>query len=459
MLIGALAFVLVPLLRTRDKHGNHGARVGAMTDSASNVAIFRAQKSEIEQDFAASLISQDERDQALKELSFRVAAEVKVDAASLDAVPAATNIVSKGVWVVATLALMGIPLTAVLMYATLGAPQVIIGNVAARVPAVGVATATTQGANPAPSAATASGAAEPNPAVTDKQILAMVDSLAEKMKQNPSDPKGWVLLARSQNALGRFAEASNSYERAAALLPNDAQVLADYADAAAMTQDGRFDGKPLTLIKQALQADPANMKALALAGTAEMRLGNKAQSLAHWEKLKTLVAKDSEDAREVDSIIAEVKGSPAGAPIVAQASPASNSSPAPNPQTNQAPPPAAKTEGVKTSGVVSIAPELAAKIVAGDTLFVFARAVNGPKMPLAVVKVAAPKSWPFQFALDDSMAMAPGMNLSAFPEVTIEARISKSGGAQPQAGDLAGQSSALKPGASNIGVTISRVLP
>ncbi len=460
MLIGALAFVLVPLLRTRDKQGNHDARGGAMTDSASNVAIFRAQKSEIEQDFAASLISQDERDQAIKELSFRVAAEVTDDADSLGAVPAATNMVSKGVWVVATLALVGIPLTAVLMYATLGAPQVIIGNVSARgVPAGGVASATTQGANPAPSAATASGAAEPNPAVTDKQILAMVDSLAEKMQQNPSDPKGWVLLARSQNALGRFAEAAKSYERAAALLPNDAQVLADYADAAAMTQDGRFDGKPLTLIKQALQADPANMKALALAGTAEMRLGNKAQSLAHWEKLKTLVAKDSEDAREVDSIIAEVKGSAAGVPIVAQAAPASNPNSAPNPQPNQASPPVARAEGIKTSGVVSIAPELAAKIAAGDTLFVFARAVNGPKMPLAVVKVAAPKSWPFQFALDDSMAMAPGMNLSAFPEVTIEARISKSGGAQPQAGDLAGQSSALKPGASNIGVTISRVLP
>ena len=112
-----------------------------------------------------------------------------------------------------------------------------------------------------------------------------------------------------------------------------------------------------------------------------------------------------------------------------------------------------------TSGGVTISPELAAKIVPGDTLFVFARAVNGPKMPLAIIRVPAPKTWPFQFSLDDSMAMAPGMNLSAFPEVTIEARISKSGGAQPQPGDLIGQSAPLKPGATNIGVTISRALP
>ncbi len=462
MLIAALAFVLVPLLRTRDIQGKHHTRGCAISDSASNVAIFRAQKGEIEQDFAALLISQDERDQALKELSLRVAAEVKGDAASIDAAPVVTNVVSRGVWVVASVALMGIPLTAVLMYATLGAPQVISGNaVLARGATAtgGGVSAAAEDANPATSASTASGAAEPNPAVTDKQILAMVDSLAEKMQQNPGDPKGWVLLARSQNALGRFADATKSYERAAALLPNDAQVLADYADATAMTQDGRFDGKPLMLIKQALQADPGNMKALALAGTAEMRLGNKANSLKHWEKLKTLVAKDSAEAREVDSIIAEVKGSAAGAPIAAAALAASNPDSVPNPQSNQASLPAAKPAGKMTSGVVSIAPELAAKITTGDTLFVFARAVNGPKMPLAVVRVAAPTSWPFQFALDDSMAMAPGMNLSAFPEVTIEARISKSGGAQPQAGDLAGQSGALKPGASNIGITISRVLP
>ncbi len=462
MLIAALAFVLVPLLRTRDVQGKHHARGGVMTDSASNVAIFRAQKVEIEHDFAASLISQDERDEALKELSLRVAAEVNGDTASIDAAPVVTNVVSRGTLLVAGAALMGIPLTAVLMYATLGAPQVLTGNTAlarGAAAAGGAVNAATEGTNPAASAFAASGAAEPNPAVTDKQILAMVDSLAEKMQQNPGDPKGWVLLARSQNALGRFTDATKSYERAAALLPNDAQVLADYADATAMTQDGRFDGKPLMLIKQALQADPGNMKALALAGTAEMRLGNKANSLKHWEKLKTLVAKDSAEAREVDSIIAEVKGSAVGAPIAAAALAASNPDSVPNPQSNQASLPAAKPAGKMTSGVVSIAPELAAKITTGDTLFVFARAVNGPKMPLAVVRVAAPTSWPFQFALDDSMAMAPGMNLSAFPEVTIEARISKSGGAQPQAGDLAGQSGALKPGASNIGITISRVLP
>ena len=439
MLIGALAFVLVPLLRSQSTRANSAAK--NLSDSASNVAIFRAQKAEIEQDFAGALISADERDQALQELSVRVASEVKGDAASIHVVPAASNIISRGVWIFATVAVIGIPLSAVLLYATLGSPQLVTGVAAiARAP---VATNANAGA-PSPDAANVS------PEVTDKQILAMVDSLAEKIQQNPGDPKGWVLLARSQNALGRFTEAAKSYESAVALLPNDAQILADYADASAMTQEGRFDGKPLTLIKQALQADPNNMKALALAGTAEMRLGNKAQSLKHWEKLKTLVVKDSDDAREVDSIIAEVKGASEGKPVLPTAQPV--------PPVASTPATVAST-GKTTSGSVTIAPELAAKIAPGDTLFVFARAVNGPKMPLAIVRVPAPKTWPFLFSLDDSMAMAPGMNLSAFPEVTIEARISKSGGAQPQPGDLVGQSTPLKPGASNISVAISRALP
>lgn len=441
MLIAALGFVLVPLLRSHSNDQRRARKI--LTDSASNVAIFRAQKAEIEEDFAGALISADERDHALQELSIRVAAEVKGDAASIELVPVANNVISRGVWVFATLAVIGIPLSAVLLYATLGSPQLISKT------ALVASVASGKGANPAASP----DAAAPSPEVSDKQILAMVDSLAEKMQQNPSDPKGWILLARSQNALGRYVDAAKSYERAVALLPNDAQVLADYADVTAMIQDGRFDGKPLALIKQALQIEPNNMKALALAGTAEMRLGNKTQSLKHWQKLKTLVAKDSEDARELDSIIAEVNGTSEGKPVLAPL----QSAQAP---VNAAPSRAAVTGSSKvTSGSVTIAPELAAKIAPGDTLFVFARAVNGPKMPLAIVRVPAPKTWPFQFSLDDSMAMAPGMNLSAFPEVTIEARMSKSGGAQPQPGDLVGQSAPLKPGITNIGVTISRALP
>jgi cytochrome c-type biogenesis protein CcmH len=428
MLLAALAFVLIPLLRASSPPRAN------LSDDASNAAIFRAQKREIETEFAQSLIGPAERDRALRELEMRVVAEIAADSAGNTAPRATTG--SRRTLIVAIVAAIAFPITAVLVYASLGTPQVLsagAGTAATKVPQ-------TNGNNP--------GSGEPP--MSDKQILAMVDALAQKMEQNPGDAKGWTLLARSQNALGRYADAARAYERAIALEPKNAQLYADYADAAVMAQEGKFEGKPYTLINQALKLDPVNMKALALAGTAEMRMGNKEASLKHWEKIKTLVAKDSDDYREVESIIAEVKtGTPPPRPAAA-ANAAPASTPAPTP---------AVAAGASVTGQITLAPTLAGKIAPGDTLFVFARALNGPKMPLAVMRVPAPTTWPFKFELNDAMAMAPGMNLSAFPDVTIEARVSKSGGAQPQAGDLAGQSAPIKPGAANVAVTISRVVP
>ena len=297
--------------------------------------------------------------------------------------------------------------------------------------------------------------------MADKQILAMVDSLSQKMQQNPTDPRGWILLARSQNALGRYAEASAAFERAAALTPNDAQLLADYADAAVMTQQGRFEGKPYTLIKRALKLDPNHMKALALAGTAELRMGNRPASLVHWEKLKTLVPKDSPDYREVESIIAEVKTTKLDAVAGAPASAATPMAPNPQVANVKAGTESAAKPGLKVTGKVVIAQDVAGKLAAGDTLFVFARAKEGPRMPLAVMRVRAPKAnaFPVAFELTDAMAMAPGVNLSSFAEVVIEARVSKSGNAQLQPGDLSGLSDVVKPGASGVTVTIGKVAP
>jgi cytochrome c-type biogenesis protein CcmH len=300
--------------------------------------------------------------------------------------------------------------------------------------------------------------------MADEQIVAMVDTLAQKMQQNPDDPKGWVLLARSQAALGRYTEAAAAYERAAKLLPADAQLLADYADVVVMSQDGRFDGKPMVIIQKALKLDPNNAKALALAGTAELRFGNREASLKYWKKLKTLVAKDSDDERQVDAIIVEVQSgkmpvSPAAvntemAPGLPPARSAESAKPA-------APAAPAAGAGASVSGQVLLAPEFAAKLSPSDTLFIFARAKEGPRMPLAALRIPAPKTgdFPKSFELTDAMAMSPGLNISAFPEVVIEARISRSGNAQLQPGDLSGVSEATKPGARAVKVTISRVAP
>ncbi len=421
MLCIALAFVLLPLLRRQR------GEAAEISDEASNVAIFRAQKRELDEDFARGAISAAERDTAVADLGTRLIAEVPVVTA-----PVTAAVPAKRPWILAGLLAVAVGISAFAMYRSIGTPAALQMDTAL----------------PAP--APAAGRDAP---LSDMQILAMVDSLAKKMEANPSDPRGWILLARSQAALGRMPEAVQAFERASKLVPGDAQLLADYADATVMLQQGNFEGKPMVLIKQALKAEPNNMKALALAGTAEIKAGRRDAALKYWEKLKTLVAKDSDDYREIENIIADVKSGKALMAAAADSAQGRGPVPLPNPGT----PPVAP--GASVSGRVMLDPALAAKVAAGDTLFVFARAVNGPKMPLAVLRIPVPAQWPYAFELTDAMAMAPGMNLSSFPQVTIDARISKAGNAMPQAGDLAGQSAPIAPGARAVVVNIARVLP
>jgi cytochrome c-type biogenesis protein CcmH len=288
------------------------------------------------------------------------------------------------------------------------------------------------------------------------------------MEENPGDPKGWILLARSQNALGQFGLAVKAYERAVALQPGDADLLADYADAQAMVQEGNLAGLPAELTQRALKIDPNNLKALALAGTAAMRAGDKPAAIGYWTRMQKLLPPDSEDARQVAAIITEIKtGKPATSN--AAAAPATPAAPAP---ATAAAPQAERADGVRLAGQIRLADALRSRLAAGDTLFVFARAKEGPRLPLAVLRIGVPSQWPYGFELTDAMAMAPGMNLSSASAVVIEARVSKSGTAQPQPGDLAGQSAVIEiaPAAptgqsgksrsrSDIVITIDKVIP
>ena len=451
MLLVAMAFVLVPLWRIRANA--EGVNPPRLSDAISNVEVFRSQKREIDDEFSRGSINAEEHDAALSELSQRLVEEVPAEGAAEQ--KAAVRGSARRPWLLAgTLAVL-IPVSAYLFYSAIGSPQ-----------AMGAAGTGDAAGIPAHAGAGPGADAQ----ISDKQILALVDTLAQKMQENPGDPKGWVLLARSQAALGRYPEAVKAYERASQLLPADAQLIADYADVVVMAQQGSFEGKPLALIKQAIKLDPANLKALALAGTAELRLGNREASLKHWEKLKTLVVKDSDDYRQVEAIITEVKSgkapigavaaSPTPAAGPASAAPVESVRPAATTAAGSVADAGGKT-GATVSGQVMLAAEFTAKLTPTDTLFVFARAKEGPRMPLAVLRIPAPKAsdFPKTFELTDAMAMSPGMSLSTFPEVVIEARISRSGNAQLQPGDLSGVSDAIKPGVRAVTVTISRAVP
>jgi cytochrome c-type biogenesis protein CcmH len=309
-----------------------------------------------------------------------------------------------------------------------------------------------------PVAAVAATAADGGPGheMSERQIAAMVESLAQRLKQRPDDAEGWVLLAHSYQALERFAEAADAYAHADALIPNNASLLADYADALAMAQGRRLEGAPAALIQRSLAIDPKQKKALALAATVALETRDLDTSIAYWRRLAAELPAGSDEARQVADVIAEVdaaKREGKGSSIAPSKRAAGNASAPSAPRGG-----GAGAAGAAIAGRVDLNAALASKVALNDTVFIFARAAEGQRMPLAVLRIPA-KELPRDFSLDDSMSMAPGVKLSAASSVIVEARISKSGNALPQPGDLFGRSAPLKPGATGVRITIDRVVP
>ena len=283
--------------------------------------------------------------------------------------------------------------------------------------------------------------------VSREQIVAMVERLAERMKSQPDDPTGWMMLGRSYLVLEQPREAREAFERARALQPQDPSVLADLADAIALNQGRVLAGEPQRLVAAALALDPEHRKALALAGSAAFEARDYATAARHWERIVALEPADSPLASQARSGVQEARqlaGSGA-----ATAAPTTPATPAP---------PAAPAAAASVSGTVSLAPALQAQARPQDTVFVVARAAEGPRMPLAVLR-AQVKDLPLSFTLDERHAMAAGAGLASARQVVVSARVSRSGQAAPQAGDLEGQSAAVPVGAQGLRIEIQRVVP
>ena len=275
----------------------------------------------------------------------------------------------------------------------------------------------------------------------------LIERLKQKMEQNPNDGEGWALLARSYMGMGRYAEAALAYENATTLIPDDAQLLADYADAMGVLHGRRLEGKPEALIQQALKIDPRNVKALMLAGTVAFNRKNFARAAKDWEQARANLPADvdPEMTQQLMAAIEEAKSHLGGG----QETVASLTEPAAAPAQ-----PARRTGQPRAiRGTVTMAPSLAGKGSPTDTLFVFAREMNGPPMPVSIVR-ATRKDLPFTFQLDDSTSPMPSRKLSSAGPVVIVARLSKSGQAMPQSGDLEGTSQPIQSGGEGIAVVI-----
>jgi cytochrome c-type biogenesis protein CcmH len=281
-----------------------------------------------------------------------------------------------------------------------------------------------------------------------------VRALEKKVEANPADGESLVLLARSYMDAERYADSAQIYDKLTKLAVDEAWVWADYADALAMAQGQSLNGKPTELLNKALALDPNSMKGLALAGSAAMERGDFAAAINYWEKLRTLVPPQSEDAKmlenglkEARQMMSHIKGGKP--PMMAQAETPAMVAPAPVQQ--------AASGKERITGKVTLSDALKGKVSPDDTVFVLARAAEGPKMPLAILRKQV-RDLPLTFELDDSMAMAPQMKLSAFDKVIVVARVSKSGNAMSQPGDAQGMSSPLHPGTKNVNVKIDQMV-
>jgi cytochrome c-type biogenesis protein CcmH len=277
------------------------------------------------------------------------------------------------------------------------------------------------------------------PHATDaEQMAGMVERLAERLKKEPKDAEGWAMLARSYTVLERNAEAVKAYEKAVALAPKDADLLADYADALAMKNGRQLAGEAMKMVERALKADPRHLKALALAGTHAFDRKDYKAAVKYWQQAVDAGAPDHELVRQLEPGLAQAREL-AGLPAAAA-------------QDKRAPAPGTALNA-SVSGTVTLAPALARQASPDDTVFIYARDAQGSRMPLAILRKQV-RDLPLRFTLDDSLAMSPAAKLSGAKQVIVEARISKSGEARAQAGDLSGQVGPVGPGAAALALEI-----
>jgi cytochrome c-type biogenesis protein CcmH len=257
------------------------------------------------------------------------------------------------------------------------------------------------------------------------QPLSMEQAVTElhaHLAEQPDDRQGWMLLAQTTAMLHDPAEARDAYDHVLKLEANNAEAMVGWAEAdAALRNDHLIEGRALDLLKQAVQMHPDNQRGLWLLGISDFQHDRYREAAATWRLLRPQLAPGSSVAKAVAEQIALADARAGGAPV-----------PVPDGGTTPA-----TAQGASLRVQVALAPALKGRLAAGDTLFVYARAENGPPMPLAVARLDASRL-PANVTLTDAMAMTPAMKLSSVARVFVGARISHSGQAIAQEGDLEG---------------------
>lgn len=367
--------------------------------SAINIAVYRDQLRELRADLARGLLSEAQFDSARRELEARLAE----DALTTGETPPPQAQQRRGLGYALAAAL---PLAAFGLYFALGNPDAL-----APVPAL-----------------------QPG-MMAGHDIERLVRKLEARLKSDPKDADGWAMLARSYAALNRWPEAWKAYQFAANLRPQDAGLLAGQAEALAVLKGGALQGEPMRLVQQALALDPNEPKALELSAAYAFQRRDYAEAARTLEHLLKLLPPADPFAQQVQATLNQVRQIAAGG--------------TPAPQRAEL--------GPTIRGSIELSPALQNRFSPQDTIFLFARPVGGGP-PVAAVRGPA-ASFPMDFELSDRWAMNPDNPLSRHKQVMLVARISKSGGAMAQSGDLEGSVSEVAVGAQGVKLVIDRVVP
>ena len=368
------------------------------SDDQANIAIYRARDEEIQRDVDSGVLSQEQADAVRHELSRTLLNEVN-DKAEL--IEPTSDAIKPGWWTVGVI-IICLPLVAVSIYFTLGEPDLVDPAIHA-------------GSSPLDDAHASMGSIE-----------VMVENLRSRLEQQPEDAEGWSTLFKSYMALGKYNEAVYAIEQLYKLTGDKPAVLLGYADALIMASGGKRSGKAEELINKALEIEPENGTGLWLAGMGAYDQGEFSIAIDYWKRLLPQLKQDSSSFIEINQLISQAEKNLG---II----------------DDDIKPVIAKTEDTTADGKsinvsVVLDPQLIEKTESTDTLFIFARPVKGPPMPIAVLRKQV-QDLPLTVTLDDSLAIMPTRKLSDFDQAVVGARISRSGNAIPQQGDLTGEES------------------
>jgi len=406
MLLVAVVIVIFPLLRARASE--------AVAYKDSNLGLYDDKLAELEADLGEGRIDHEQYQLARQEIDRELLQDIPTESRETASIHYAKQI--KRQPGLAVMISVFLPMVSLLVYMKLGMhASTEMRHAQAQVQAQSQAQAQAPG--------------QAQQSQNAGSLEEMAGKLARRLQQNGGSQEDWAMLGRAYKHLGQYASSVKAFEQAVAMAPK-AQLMIEQSESMALGNNQRFTPEARALVMRAFELEPDNLNVLWFAGVAEFQAGNYRNSIEHLSRLSEQGENDPELERSLRLYIDKARNA-----LVAAGETV--------PTSDDILGTTAVSKDVATGGAslqvkVDVNNDVRSRFSAGDTVFIYAKAAAGPKMPLAAQRLTLAQL-PTTVTLDDSMAMMEGMNMSAFGNVVVSARVSTTGSAIAKAGDYIGQ--------------------